>query len=244
MFESGSWSHGTGIKAKSDVDYMAVASGTRPALPSSALRTAKAAVEGCDWKITAVDISSPVVRITYYSGPRFEVAPCWYNLTTAEGYRVYWIAGRGDEWVLSSPQAHLDYVNEQNDRLKKKVKPLVRLLKAWKYNTGAPVSSFYLEMRAAKYAAGEQSIIYDIDLRAMLSAIVYAEVRDMNDPKAIVGRIPGCSSDANRRRTLNLMNGALSSLYTADAAKDRGDASAYWSAMYEVFGGDYPWPTW
>lgn len=79
MFESGSWTHGTSISAKSDVDYMAIATGSRPFWTSSALAAAKTAVTGCDWKITGVRVSSPVIAITYYSQPHFEVAPAQWR---------------------------------------------------------------------------------------------------------------------------------------------------------------------
>jgi Second Messenger Oligonucleotide or Dinucleotide Synthetase domain len=176
MFESGSWTHGMSISAKSDVDYMAVATGSRPWWPSSAPSMAKSAVKGCDWKISDVRVSSPFVAVTYHSQPHFEIAPARYK-ERVRGFSVYWIAGRKDEWVLSAPSSHLAFVNTQNDRLGKKVKPLVRLLKAWKHNVGPPVSSFYLEMRAAEYAAKEEAIIYDIDLPRVMAAIVNAEAR-------------------------------------------------------------------
>lgn len=79
MFESGSWTHGTSIITKSDVDYMAVATGKRPVWPSNALAAAKTAVNGCDWKITNVRVSSPVIAVTYYRQPHFEVALAWYK---------------------------------------------------------------------------------------------------------------------------------------------------------------------
>lgn len=244
MFESGSWSHGTAIKAKSDVDYMAVATGTRPAYPSTALADAKTAIKRADWwRISSVAASSPVVQIRYYTPPHFEIAPAWPK-DTKRGYRIYWIAGRGDEWVLSAPAAHLAYVNKQNDRLAKRVKPLVRLLKAWKHNVGAPVSSFYIEMRAAHYASGESSIIYDFDLRACFRRMIDADVCDMNDPKGLVGRIPACSSDQKRRRSKRLMQAALANLEGAHAAKERGARIRYGRAMYDVFGSGYPLPAW
>jgi hypothetical protein len=222
---------------------MAVASGTRPAYPSSALASAKNAIAGCDWKITSVGVSSPVVHVKYHVPPDLEIAPAWYKGRTS-GWEVYWIGGRGDEWVESAPAAHLHYVSTQNDRLRKEVKPLVRLLKAWKYNVGAPVSSFYLEMRTAEHAAGETVIVYEIDLRQVMHKIVTASARDMNDPARIVGRIPACSSDEKRRTTIGLLNSAIAALQTAEAARDKGDRTAYWLGMRSVFGDHYPWPTW
>ena len=243
MFESGSWSHGTAIKAKTDVDYMAVATGTKPTYPSSALTSAKTAMTGCDWKIIGVSASSPVVKVTYNSQPHFEIAPVWFK-ETKTGHAVYWIAGRGDEWVLSAPAAHLAYVNRENDRLSKRVKPLIRLLKAWKSHVGAPVSSFYMEMRAVEHSAGEMTIYYYFDLRSCFRKMINAEVRDMNDPEGIVGRIPACSSDDERRQTVQMMKTACSNLERAEDARSRNDKNAYAAAMRQVFGVGYPYPTW
>ena len=106
------------------------------------------------------------------------------------------------------------------------------------------MSSFYLEMRTAEYAAGETVIIYDIDLRSVMNAIVAADARDMTDPAHIVGRIPACASDEKRRSIVRLLNTAISELRAADAAKTAGDRYGYWQAMRKVFGTDYSWPTW
>jgi hypothetical protein len=133
LFESGSWSHGTAIAAKSDVDYMAWIDSERPSLPSSALARLRQVIDdsnGLD--VYKVRTSSPVVSVEFYTDPHFEIVPAYYERSVGDTV-VYWIPGRGDEWVLSAPDAHLAYVNRHNDRLGKKVKPLVRLMKAWKY---------------------------------------------------------------------------------------------------------------
>ena len=56
---------------------------------------------------------------------------------------------------------HLAYVNEVHSIAKVRygAKKLARLPKAWKYFNNVPMSSFYLEMRAAKYMAKEDSFI-------------------------------------------------------------------------------------
>ncbi len=141
-FESGSWSHGTALKGHSDVDFMVPCSGDRPSLPSSALMRLKASLTSSHWAIRDLRISSPTVKVEFYSMPHFEVVPAWYYKTVGQD-SVYLIPGPGDEWVESAPRAHLNFVNQQNERLAKRVKPLARLLKQWKAHTGAPVSSFY-----------------------------------------------------------------------------------------------------
>ena len=243
LFESGSWTHGTGVNKHSDVDYMAKATGQRPAWPSSALSTAKSAISGSDWRIAKVGTSSPIVAIAYTSVPNFEVAPAWHR-EVIRGFDVYWIAGRRDEWVASAPAAHLAYVDRQNNRLGKRVKPLVRLLKAWKYNCAVPTSSFYLEMRAAEYCQTQNSIVYEIDFAAVLRTLISNELRDMNDPMSIVGRIPACSSDEKRQLSQRQAQLALELLSKASLARGARDAGGYWTNMRQIFGQDYPWPMW
>lgn len=244
--ESGSFAHGTGIAQKSDVDYIAWATPAsgRPQLPSSALTSLKSALTGADWKISSLSVSSPVVQVKYISAPHFEIVPA-FSSREAGGVRVWSIPGRGDEWVDSAPAAHKAYVNAANDRLGKKVKSLVRFAKAWKYHVGAPVSSFYLEMRVAQYANTQTSIdFYDLDLRYAMHSMINFELCDMTDPLGTVGRIPACSSDVNRRTTLRMMNEAVVNLAAAYEGEKQHDASAYWMAMYRVFGSDFPWPGW
>ena len=99
-------------------------------------------------------------------------------------------------------------------------------------------------MRAAEYAAREAVIILEYDLIRVLSAIIAAEARSMNDPARIVGRIPACASREKRQQTLTLLRTAVSDLSTAEVARLAGNRSSYWLAMRKVFGSDYPWPTW
>jgi hypothetical protein len=243
IFESGSFSHGTAVPLHSDVDYMARTDLDRkPALPSTALRRVKDALDHAHI-VRSVRISSPAVKVEFWTPPHFEIAPAFY-VGESGGDDVFHIAGPNDEWVLSAPDAHNRWVNRQNDRLGKKAKPLVRLLKAWKYSTGAPVSSTYLELRTAKYLSGEDSVVYSIDLDRMFRRMIDAELAPMNDPLGVVSRIRACSSDANRRAALALMRQARTALAKAYDAERARDASDYWWHMADVFGTDLPHPQW
>ena len=243
MFESGSFSHGTAVPVHSDVDYMARTDLDRkPSLPSTALRRVKDALEPSRL-VRSVRVSSPAVKAEFWTPPHFEIAPAFY-VGESGGDDVFHIAGPNDEWVLSAPDAHNRWVSRQNDRLAKRAKPLVRLLKAWKYYTGAPVSSTYLELRTARYLSGEDSVVYSIDLDRMLSRMIDAELAPMNDPLGIVTRIRACSSDANRRAALALMRQARTALAKADDAERARDPREYWWHMADVFGTGFPYPQW
>lgn len=243
-FESGSWSHGTALKGHSDVDYMAWASGKRPTYPSSALASLKSALTGSHWSISDLRISSPTVKVKFHAAPHFEVVPAWYKSSIGR-YNVYLIPGPGNQWVESAPRAHMDFVIEQNNRLGGKVKQLARLLKQWKVYTGAPVSSFYLEMRVAEYAKNEKSIFYHLDLMFLVDRLISYELRDMNDPTGMVNRINAVSSDDNRRTALKLLKEASGNLRAAYAVNGQaGKEIEYWMCMSSVFGPSFPIPRW
>ncbi|TQN42363.1 hypothetical protein FHU33_1762 [Blastococcus colisei] len=243
-FESGSWSHGTALKGHSDVDFMIPCSGSRPVYPSSALTTLKTSLAQSHWAIRDRRISSPTVKVEFFTAPHFEVVPAWHYNTVGED-KVFLIPGPGDQWEESAPRAHLRFVTEQNDRLGKKVKPLARLLKQWKAATGAPVSSFYLEMRTAEYAKGEDFISFHIDMRRLMGRLINHGLRDMNDPAGRVSRIRAVSSEESRRKTVRLLQEAKGHLDAAyDLDGQPGQASPYWSHMYDVFGSSFPYPTW
>ncbi len=242
-FEAGSFSHGTAIAGKADVDLMAwVTYSEQTALPSSMLEKFRSSLY-IYTSATSAKVSSPTVQLSFPTPPRLEVVPAFYEKEVASGL-LYEIPGRGNEWVVSAPKVHKQFVNTQNDRLAKKVKPLVRLVKAWRYHVQAPISSFYLEMRTAEYAKGEKSIYYYIDLPSVLRRILGKGLADMNDPSGVAGRIPACSSEANRAASKRLMTDAMSNLERAEAARNAGNRSDYWSFMSRVFGTEFPYPTW
>ncbi|PRY62803.1 hypothetical protein BCF74_1039 [Knoellia remsis] len=244
LVESGSWSHGTAVTGHSDVDYMAFfPDSSRPVRPSTALTNLKGTLDGAHWGITSRHISSPTVKVGFYSVPNFEIVPAYYKGEKDE-IAVFRIPGPGDEWAESVPLGHNGFVSAVNDKHGKKVKPIVRLVKAWKYHVGAPVSSFYLEMRTAKHASTESAIIYDIDLRMIFRELVNTGMRAMNDPLGIVPRINATSSEANRVTALRQAKEALDCLVAANEAKEANDRSAYWTSMYRVFGYDFPYPSW
>lgn len=242
MYESGSFSHGTGIAKKSDVDYMAWLSiDDQTQRPSTILRKMRDALEYSDAQITSVSISSPTVQIRYTSEPHFEVVPGFLHSYTDGEPMVFQIPGRSDEWVNSSPSSHNKYVSDVNDRLGKKAKPLIRLVKAWRYGNAVPVSSFYLEMRTAKYLSEKDSVVYSVDLEYAMRAILNRKVADLNDPaNAKVGRIPACSSEEKRRVTAQALSLAVDSLDAAHELAHSGEWLGYYIAMRDVFP-DFPY---
>ena len=135
----------------------------------------------------------------------------------------------------ASPDAHNAYVATINEKLGGKVKPLIRFIKAWKCYRDVPISSFYLELRVAKYAYSESSIIYDIDVKRVLCQLRDCNLADMQDPMGVSGYIPACKTQALYEDALSKLNTAATRAEKAREAADKGniaDAFEMWRLLY------------
>lgn len=241
FFRTGSFGNGTSIRGYSDVDYFA--SIPNKYLTSNSNSTLNKVWRALDERFpnTGVGIRSPAVWIPFGNdaSESTDVVPAEY-LGTENGYRIYDIADRSGGWMKTSPEAHNAYVADVNDELSNKVKPLIRFIKAWKYYKTAPLYSFYLEMKIARYASGEKSIVYSIDVRRIFKMLWNEQLSAMQDPMGVSGYIYPCFSDAMKQDALSKINTALSRAEKACEAEDKGnikDAFHWWNLLFD---GNFP----
>ncbi len=230
LFYSGSANNGTSISQYSDVDFFAwIPTGKLKSNSSASLREIKECLQG-RFPNTRIYVDSPAVVLDFGSGDwdTAEVIPADY-LEQQNGKNVYDIPDGDGDWMKSSPSTHNAYVSSENTRLDKKLKPLIRFLKAWKYYCDVPISSFYLELRATKWMEDESTIIFDIDLCSILKKLESCSLAAIQDPKGISGYVHACSSEAKK-------NDALSKLRTASAraqkARSEGELENTKNAFY------------
>lgn len=243
FYETGSFSHGTGVRGYSDIDVLVSIGGGRPESSYSALTTVKE-ILSARFPSTSVSIRRPAVSIQFGSGyETWEVLPAYMTGRGGDGQFVYDIPGpnAGSGWIDSSPKQHLDYVNECNAKPSKgNAKALARLVKAWKYYCNVPVSSFYLEMRAAKHVAAQSTYIHVWDLCQLLEAMYSNGLAAMNDPKGASGRIHACASDSMRDDALSKLGTAARRARTAlDAYLDE-DFNTAFSYLNFIFDDRFP----
>lgn len=223
MFETGSLRHGTGIKNASDADYFVVLKGERPT-PTTALTRVKDALVD-RYPNTTVQIRRPTVKCLFAVGAEtVEVCPAY----PAEG-SGYWIPDPSDstKWMKSHPSAHNRYVNAVNTKHSGGAKKLARLAKIWKYRRDVPVSSCYLEMRAAEYADGETTWAMCIDLHRYLKRLQDISLRAMNDPTGLGSRFAATSSATSAVDALSKLDTAVNRAKAAvDYASEGKDAHA------------------
>ena len=232
----GSFGNGTNISGHSDVDYLAC-------LPTSALtKTSTASLvkvkSALDVRFpsTGIRISTPAVVCPFgtYKSEDTEVVVADY-IREDSGFKVYEIADGNDGWMEVSPDAHNGYVAAVDKKHGGKVKPLVRFIKAWKYFRDVPINSFYLEMRVAKYADNETSIVFDIDVKRILGMLRDNELAAMQDPMGVAGHIYPCKSAALKSDALSKLETAATRAENARKAEENGDtkkAFDWWSLLY------------
>lgn len=229
MFRIGSFGHGTSISGFSDVDYL-VSIRSMPSSSSSdyVLQRIRSVLDA-RFPNTAVRVNCPAVAVPFgnTAWERHEIVPGDLR-KTEQGFYVYDIPNCDDGWLRASPEAHIAYVKSVDEELNGKVRPLIRFIKAWKYFRNVPISSFYIEMRVAKYASAEQSIIYKYDVPRVLRAMLNGGLAAMQDPMGLAGHIYACKSDT-------LKADALSKLETAVIRAERALAQAEKANLYEAF---------
>ena len=236
LFYSGSSNNGTSISGYSDVDFFAsIPTANLKENSATTLRIIKECLQG-RFPNTSIFVSSPAVVLDFGNGDwdTAEVIPADYIRQKSEK-NVYDIPDGVGGWMQSSPALHNSYVTAGNDRLSKKLKPLIRFIKAWKYYCNVPISSFYLELRTAKLMQDEKSIVYDIDVKNVLKALYSCGLAALQDPIGVSGYIYPCSTDAKKADALSKLKTAYSRAVKArDAEADNRtkDAFYWWNLLF------------
>lgn len=241
--ETGSFTHGTGVRNHSDIDALVSIRGGRPASSDTALSWVRSALTA-SFPSTTVRVSRPAVVVEFASGAEtWEIIPGFITSRGGPDVFVWDIPGASGGWMDTAPVEHLNYVTECNTKestTRGGAKELARLAKAWKYYNSVPISSFYLEMRAAHHIA-EQSIYSPIwDLCWLFEKLQKHELADMNDPKKAAARFSACSSEAKKASALSKLDTAATRARKALEAyrKDRIDDAFYYLNLF--YAGEFP----
>jgi hypothetical protein len=237
LFYSGSTNNGTDVSDHSDVDFFAY-------IPPKNLKqnssTSLREIKGClqeRFTYTRVYVDSPAVVLDFGSGTwdTAEVIPAYFVEKTGKGKNVYDIPNGNSGWMRSSPSTHNSYVTRHNNRLNKKLKPLIRFVKAWKYYCDVPISSFYIELRITKLMGTEESIVYEIDLNSIFQKLLNTNLAAIQDPEGISGLIYPCSSDAAKSMALSKLSSAAIRVNKAREAESAGnirEAFGWWGKVF------------
>lgn len=151
----GSYGRGTSINGFSDVDVMMI-------LPtstfnqynnysdngqSSLLQAVKNSI-GITYPLTTKIGDGQVVVVTFTDKTKFEIVPSFYNVNQKYYYPD---SNNGGKWKEMNPIAEINAINDINSTYNKKVKHLVRMMKAWKNHNSVPITGFLIETLAIQF---------------------------------------------------------------------------------------------
>lgn len=238
-FETGSFRSGTGVRYNTDLDILAsIPTAYQRDNSYNMLLAIKTALEEKFWS-SNIYIRTPSVVCAFSDNKTLEITPGYYQRQEQDLWNVYKIPDFGGGWQIAAPSAHIAYVNMVNNKLDKKVKHVIRLIKAIKYVRNIPISSFYLELRIAKYCDGEKTISYEHDVYIVLNRLVNDGLANMRDPMGISGYIEPTSTDVQKADALSKLTTARNRAGWAIDAQKAGnhvEALNWWS---KVFGRDF-----
>jgi hypothetical protein len=242
FFRTGSFGNGTSISGYSDVDYFASLPHGRLKQNSGVVLTQVRHALYTRFPSTGVRVDCPAVKVPFgiLAKESTEVVPAKYIEETAEGYKSYTIPDCSGGWMRSSPDAHNAYVQSIDKNLDGKVKPLIRFIKAWKCYHQVPISSFYLELRVAKYAEAESVIVYDMDVRQIFSRLHNIGLASLQDPMGISGYISASSTQVKLDEAKSKILTAFVRAEKALKAKSKDnikEAFYWWNLIYD---GNFP----
>lgn len=240
FFRAGSFGHGTSVRGYSDVDYFAVFPSAKLKADSSVTLREVKDVLAARFPLTPVYVDSPAVAVQFGTEKweRHEITPADF-IESKNGFNLYDMPDRYGAWMKSSPLGLNAVTNGQNDRLAKKAKQVVRLIKLWNYVSGAGIRSIYIEMRVVEYLRNEKSILYYIDVLQSLRHMNNKRLASMQDPLGLGANIYPCS-DAVKLSAITKLETAITRAEKAYDAKNAGkeqDAFDWWD---KVFFGYFP----
>lgn len=241
FWRTGSFGNGTSISGHSDVDYMAsIPKNSLKGNSFSSLSDLRVAL-ATRFPNTGVRTSCPAVVVPFGSDAKekTEVTPALLSKDSGN-FKVYGIPDCSGGWMAASPDAHNAHVRSIDAKLSYKAKPLVRFIKAWKYFQNVPISSFYLELRVAKYASDEKHIHYPVDVKRVFALLQDIELAKIRDPMGVSGLISPCRTETEFESAKSKVSTALSRATKACAAEKKGETknAFHWWAL--LFGGSFP----
>jgi hypothetical protein len=245
FFRTGSLGNGTSIRGYSDVDYFAcIPTENLKKHSFTTLQEVRNALTGC-FPGRDISIRMPAVKVcsNTNSSVSIEIVPADLIGKDKKGNFIYEIPNNNNNgsWIRSSPDAHNNYIDEVDKKLggANMVKSLVRILKAWKYYCGIPISSFYLEMYVAKYICRWDCIEYSCDVTSIFQSLYDKHLAPLKDPLGISKYIQPCSSAGQRSHALLNLETAFTQAQKAQSAEWAGktDEAFYW--WNKVFPGNF-----
>lgn len=238
MYEGGSLHHDTGVQSVSGADYFCWLAMERPASSARMLKAVQKTLQGL-YPGVQVRISRPAVVIEFAGGAeRVGVIPSFAGGKGIGEHIRFRVPGLTDEWMATSPVAHAEWLERCNNTtgVRGGAKGLARLARAWKHYREVPISSFYLEMRAAAFMAKSASVVYPYDLRDFFGQLLRDALAPVEDPVTGSATIEATLGGSVREEALSKLanaTGWAESAVTHQRVGEMRDAFRQWNVIFD-----------
>ncbi len=241
LIQYGSIGHGTNVDGFSGIDCFAVIPKVN-LHPNSNHSVQKIQQILCQhFSETRIVEGRPAVAIPFggRDSDRHFVVPA-YAVTGSQGHEIFSIPGPSGRWVQSCPGGHSAWINKLNDQLNKKLRDMIRIVKAWNYLNGQPIWSFYLEQSVVDFLKTGASNSYAVDMRNYLRYLVKRQLAPYE--KSIGTNEPVyASSRKNREKAIEKIEKSAGHADKAVEMNQNGDITKAYSSWRKVF--NFPFPS-
>lgn len=236
----GSLGHGTSLPGHTVLDALVVVPADRLKIDSAAMLQAIAAELRERLPTAGVAISPPAVVVHRAAGAADACAliPAEPTGRSVHGAPVYHIPGRAGGWMRSGPQAYRAWVDAEDRRLDGRLKPLVRILKAWSHADATGLRSLWIELRTTQWASEQAVIRYPVAVSGVLRHML-AYAHAMPDPLDAGAPIEACAL-ADHTAAFAAVAGAADHAAAAVADESAGDLNAALAHWRRAFDGHFP----
>jgi hypothetical protein len=242
LYAGGSLHHRTGVHQVSGADYFCWLDMKRPTSSASALTAMQKTLQRLYPDLT-VRIARPAVVVDFADGAeRVAVIPAFAGGETLGDHVRFRVPGVAQDWMSASPLAHGEWLERCNSTpgVLGGAKGLARLVRAWKHYRDVPISSFYLELRAAAFMAERSGVLYPYDLRDFLATVVRDGLAPIEDPSGVCGPVEAYLAPSTRNEAMSKAANAAGWAESALTQQRLGSMSNAFRQWNTLFGGRFP----
>lgn len=240
LIQYGSIGHGTNVEGFSAIDCFAVMPKAKLTADSNQSVSRVRDILISRFPEAEVIEGRPAVKIPFggRESDKHYVVPA-YLIGEKDGHDIYGIPGPSGRWIQSCPGGHSAWINNLNEKLDKKLRNMIRIVKAWNYLNGQPVWSFYLELGVTEFMKKSASNSFAVDMRNFLNYLCKKELAPFEKS---VGTNEYVYATARKDRQISLGKIQHSRQMAEKAIENnqKGNISDAYSSWRKVF--NFPFP--
>ena len=164
-----------------------------------------------------------------------DVTPCFPR----EGGGYLMPNGRGG-WMNTNPPFHTNLIAGDDARAEERLKPLIRLIKAWNIANGHHLSSFHIELMVQRVQQGQSIHAYPFEVSFTLTYLPEQLGKSLDDPWSSGGRIDEYLTKDTRDLVLRLLAEDSKRSNLAEEYRKEGKTEKAFEEWNKIYHGTFP----